>query len=305
MNLSKLIEPLVDKVKAIESQMTHLKMGGLYQESRDFEIRFSQCINEAVSLAENEANRLSNLMLTDMKTLFPVVLDRFHSIEHKSFDGQIQRKIFLSHVKQFDDEEMTVEHFISTEGRDRGGDRLLASGMKITGRPVVLLSHGFHPAYGQEPIAKPLWIRQGEHDGKKGIIAKTKFYDGSHLVPPDNTGRRLYEKAKSNFMPNWSIGWLPLKWKNLKGPQGEDFRDVSEWELLEYSPVGVPMNPDAQCLSHCGNCLHKSWFGSEGQKTAFKSLPQSGKVSDPRLIKQIVTETVGEMIHAQFQKLRE
>lgn len=296
MILSKLIQPLLDKGRAVESQMTHLKMGGLYRESKDFQIRFSQCISEAVSLLENEANRLSHLMLTDMTKLFPVVLDRF--IEHKAFDSKIERKIFQSYVKQFDDEEMTVEHFISVATRDRGGDLLDPKGMKITGKPVVLLSHGFSQTLGQEPIAKPVWIKAAEFNGKKGIIAKTKFYDGSHLTPPDNTGRRLYEKAKSGFMPNWSIGWIPLRWKDLKGPRGEDWRDISEWELLEYSPVGVPMNPDAQCLSHCGNCLHKSWFGSETQR-----LPN--RVSDSSQIKEIVNRLVKDGVHREFAKLRE
>jgi hypothetical protein len=305
MNFFRLIQPLIDKVKAIESQTTHLKMGGLYRESRDFEIRFSQSIGEAVSLAENEANRLTHVMLSDVTKIFPVVLDRV-THPHAEFKdiGKIERKIYQSHIKQFDDEEMTVEHFISTEDRDRGGDRLLSSGMRINGKVVVLLSHGFSQSLGPEPIAKPVWIKAGEHDGKRGIIAKTKFYDGSHLTPPDNTGRRLYEKAKSGFMPNWSIGWLPIKWTDRRGPHSEEWRDISEWELLEYSPVGVPMNPDAQCLSHCGNCLHKSWFGSEGQKTAFKSLGLSGKIRDKETITHVVQETVAQMIHEEFSKLR-
>jgi hypothetical protein len=48
-------------------------------------------------------------------------------------------------------------------------------------------------------------------------------------------------------MPNWSIGYIPLKWEFEKdGKSGDTIRHVTEWELLEYSPVGVPMNPDAQ-----------------------------------------------------------
>jgi hypothetical protein len=124
----------------------------------------------------------------------------------------------------------------------------------------VLLAHGFSNL-GQEPIAKPLNLWPGNFKGSPGIMAKTQFYDGSHLTPPDNTGRRLYEKARNGFMPNWSIGWIPLKWEDGQGPHGERFRDVLEWELLEYSPVGVPMNPECVNTDSCGNlCQKESWF---------------------------------------------
>jgi hypothetical protein len=144
-----------------------------------------------------------------------------------------------------------------------------ASGMKIGGKVVVLMAHGFSEL-GQEPIAKPLKIWPDTFKGSPGICARTQFYDGSHLNPPDNTGRRLYEKAKNGFMPNWSIGWIPMKWDDLHGPKGEMYRDVSEWELLEYSPVGVPMNPDCQNVEKCGGCQKEAWF-----KILPSSLPQA------------------------------
>ena len=159
----------------------------------------------------------------------------------------MEHKIFEAEVKEFDDKEMTITHFISTEKKDRGGDIIRVDGMKIRGRPVVLMSHGMS-RFGQEPIAKPIKIWKDTFKGNKGIAAKTKFYDGSHLTPPDNTGQRLYEKAKGGFMPNWSIGYIVLKKEDIRDGEGYG-RDVLEWELLEYSPVGVPMNPDAQTLS--------------------------------------------------------
>jgi len=173
------------------------------------------------------------------------------SMEHKTFSAE---------VKQFDDANLIVEHFISTENRDRGGDTMRAAGMRINGKVVVLLAHGFSNL-GQEPIAKPLKIWPDSFKGSPGICARTQFYDGSHLTPPDNTGRKLYEKSRDGFMPNWSIGYIPLKWEDSKGPHGESFRDVHEWELLEYSPVGVPMNPDCQTAEKCGGlCQKKAWF---------------------------------------------
>lgn len=198
------------------------------------------------------------------------------SVERKSLQGggkemyqrhfnsynleEMEHKTFSAEVKEFDDADLVVTHFISTERRDRGGDSMRASGMRIGGKVVVLLAHGFSNI-GQEPIAKPLKLWADVFKGSPGICARTQFYDGSHLAPPDNTGRRLYEKARDGFMPNWSIGWIPLKWENVSGPRGESYRDVHEWELLEYSPVGVPMNPDCQTAEKCGGlCQKKSWF---------------------------------------------
>jgi len=172
------------------------------------------------------------------------------------------KAIFGAEVKAFDDDELIVEHFISTELKDRGGDIMEADGMKVKGRVVVLMAHGFSQM-GTEPIAKPVKLSKETFKGRKGILAKTKFYDGSHLTPPDNTGRRLYEKAKEGYMPNWSIGYIPIKWefeRDSSGKNSEEIRRVTEWELLEYSPVGVPMNPDAQCVEKCGKCKKESWF---------------------------------------------
>jgi len=162
-----------------------------------------------------------------------------------------ETKVFDAEVKEFSEKDLTVTHFISTEKKDRGGDIMRVDGMKIRGRPVVLLAHGYSEM-GQEPVAKPLSIKKGEFKGNKGIVAKTQFY-------PDEIGRRLWEKTTQGYMPNWSIGFIPLKKIVIpnKDPEGWAGRDITEWELLEYSPVGVPMNPDAQTPD---KSAEMSWF---------------------------------------------
>ena len=160
-------------------------------------------------------------------------------------DKKRETKVFSSQIKAVNEKELVVEHFISTETEDRGNDIMLADGMYMRGVPAVLKQHGFDPDTGAEPIARPLEIRIGEHDGKKGLIAVTKYYDGSHLNPPDNTGRRLFEKARDGFMPYWSIGYNIDEYE----PTKNGGRKVTKWELLEYSQVNVPMNPEAAMLT--------------------------------------------------------
>jgi hypothetical protein len=171
----------------------------------------------------------------------------------------IEYKTFAAEVKQFDDESLTVSHFISTEHKDRGGDIMRAKGMKVVGKPVVLLLHG-RGSMGSEPVGKPLSIDVDEFKGQPGILAKTQFF-------PDDVGTRLYQKVKGGFLPNWSIGYMVDEAKDLLREGKYDGRDVTKWTLLEYSPVGVPMNPFAQTIKEFMDDLdvkadmNKKWFG--------------------------------------------
>jgi hypothetical protein len=182
-------------------------------------------------------------------------------LQYKRFEGQ---------VKSFDDKTLMIEHFISTEKQDSVGDIMLADGMKLRGTPVVLFQHGLDAKFGNEPIAKVLGITPGVNkDGTKGLIAKTQYYDGSKLNPPDATGQRLYEKAKTGIMPNWSIGFNSTKEHPTKGG-----RVVDEWELFEYSQVAVACNDECTTL------------GKEGDAPELKFIVQEvtpeGKCSDSK-----------------------
>jgi len=153
----------------------------------------------------------------------------------------IQRKVCDSEIKEYDEKDLSVVHFISSELPDRGGDILYAAknskgaGMVMFGRPVVLQQHGWGEM-GMEPIAKPISIKVAKFKDRNGIECKTQFF-------PDDLGKRLFKKTSEGYMPNWSVGWRPMEGKvEVKG----DIRHVYEWELLEYSIVGVPMQPDAQ-----------------------------------------------------------
>lgn len=157
--------------------------------------------------------------------------------------AKMERRFFPCEVKAYDDKELTVDHFISTETPDRSNDEINPDGMLLDGVPSVLKQHGQDPDVGSEPIARCLSLTPAVSDsGARGIRAKTKYYDGSHLTPPDNTGRRLYEKAKGGFMPYWSIGFIPLE----STPKAHGGRKVNTWLCVEYSQVGVPDNVEAK-----------------------------------------------------------
>jgi len=165
--------------------------------------------------------------------------------------GTMERKTFETEIKASNDQDLTLEHFVSTEERDRDGDIMRADGMRIVGKPVVLHSHGRGPL-GTEPIAKALSIAAGSVGKRKGILAKTQFF-------PDEIGRRLYQKAKDGYAPNWSVGYIVEKSKDILKDGRMDGREIEKWQLLEYSMVGVPMNPGATGLSGDDAAVEKAW----------------------------------------------
>ena len=153
---------------------------------------------------------------------------------------KIQYKVFESEVKAADDEALVIKHIISSETQDRGGDIMRVAGMRIVGKPVVLMLHGKGPM-GSEPVGRPLSVGPDTWKGRPVIMAETQFY-------PDETGRRLYDKAKNGYLPNWSIGYSVEEAKDILKDGRYNGREVTKWTLLEWSPVGVPMQPDAQTI---------------------------------------------------------
>lgn len=196
----------------------------------------------------------------------------------------MERTTFQSEVKEFDEKDLTVTHFISTERLDRGGDILYADGMRMEGKPVVLFQHGYSGA-GAEPIAKPIWIKKGEFKNQKGIQAKTQFF-------PDELGKRLWQKTTGGFMPNWSVGWKALRHEFKPGKDGREIRHVYEWELLEYSLVAVPMQPDAQTLAFKMVSSDESALGKLAQRVEgiIRQRAKPSQSAQPTIRALLVTE---------------
>lgn len=238
-------------------------------------------------------------------------------------------KMFLPcEVKSFDDKALIVEHFISTESEDRSGDEVDPEGMVLEGTPSVLKQHGADPDVGSEPIARCLSLVMAKNEnGARGIRARTQYYDGSSLEPPDNTGRRLYEKAKGGFMPYWSIGFIPY----VTEPKQGGGRRIKRWSLVEYSQVGVPDNAEAKgfnpsdagavlldgavehrkidgvdidaqyteaYLKHA-NVVEKGWMPVPGGERIVRAFNPESPICE---LKSIATKLDRRIYHVQYQK---
>ena len=145
---------------------------------------------------------------------------------------------------EIDDDERTVTATISTDTVDRDKEVLLPKGVdteKYEKNPVVLWAHD----YSEPPIGRALWIKKG----RKGITAKIKF-------AVTEKAEEIYQLFKAKFLKAFSVGFLtndshePTPDELKKRPEwAEARRIIDKWELLEFSAVPVPANPEALAVA--------------------------------------------------------
>ena len=142
------------------------------------------------------------------------------------------RKFYNGVIKETNEEERTLTVLITTPAKDRMGESVDAKGVNLENykkNPVVLWAHN----YSIPPIAKTLWIKKS----KEGITAKPQFAKTAFA-------EEIFQLYKDGFLNAWSIGFMPEKW--VDGDEGDDIkRTYEKCELLEYSAVPVPANPEA------------------------------------------------------------
>ena len=155
----------------------------------------------------------------------------------------ILKKVFSSEIKSIDEKEMELTAFISTNAVDRYREVVDPDGMDAKNfkkNPVVLWAHD----YSTPPIGKALWVKK---EGN-GIVSKVKFAN-------TKMGQEIFQLYKDGFMKTFSIGFMPIETENMPMDDPEDMnkpkkprRIYKKWELLEYSAVPVPANPEALAL---------------------------------------------------------
>ena len=130
-----------------------------------------------------------------------------------------------------------VEAYVSTESVDRVGDIVKVKGWQLdsyrkTGSPV-LFSHD----YGLPPIGKAVEMEIQ----RKGLWSVTRFHEKTQL------SRDLAMLARDGDMKSWSVGFNPLEEPEMRKDDKGNFQGYifHKQELLEYSLVAVPANPDA------------------------------------------------------------
>lgn len=146
------------------------------------------------------------------------------------------KKVFNSEIKSIDEKEMTLTAFVSTSARDRYDEVLDPKGVDISNynkNPVVLWAH----KYDIPPIGKALWTKRNE----EGVISKVKFANTPFA-------QEIFNLYKEGFLKAFSVGFIPIEYEDGDGKKTPR-RIYKKWEMLEYSAVPVPANPEALALA--------------------------------------------------------
>ena len=141
-------------------------------------------------------------------------------------------KIFNAKVKDLG--EGKLEAIVSTNDVDRSGEVVDIEGIDIKNyekNPVVMWAHD----YSLPPIGKTLSLTK-EKIGKK-MVLKTEMEFATGI---SDLAREVYNLYKGGFMSAFSIGFIP---------QEMEENTYIKSELLEYSAVPIPANPNALLLA--------------------------------------------------------
>jgi len=130
---------------------------------------------------------------------------------------------------------------ITTDDEDRMGDVIVPEGAILEHyrkNPVILWAHD----YTLPPLGSAQWIKRTDH----GILAKPRWASTEFAQQI----RLLYDEG---HMRAWSIGFIPKAWEDIQSKDtdkpGITGRRYTKWELLEFSAVPVPANPNALSLA--------------------------------------------------------
>ena len=158
------------------------------------------------------------------------------------------RKQYATTALEQDEEENSrkITFTITTEAKDRDGDIIRSDGIDTTqfeANPVVLFAHDAR----RPPIGRAINIDKGS-----GAIAATaEFMDND--VDTSGFSDMIFRMVRSGFLRATSIGFIPTKFEFLEDEEDEGSDpfgffvgfDFTESELLEFSIVPVPANPEA------------------------------------------------------------
>ncbi len=188
--------------------------------------------------------------------------------EHIEIPEQVEEDVLLpntirmfcaTEIKAINKAEREVAHLITTTNPDRVGDVVEAAGADLGNylkHPVVVANHSYRI---EDIIGRAMSLTV--EDGR--IFARTKYRD----TP---LGRDAFNLA-SEGLGAWSIGFRPIKTAAMKDEKGQTKGfHFKTWELLEYSQVAIPMNPDA-----VQNAITRGLVDANHIKTFFRVEPSA------------------------------
>ena len=141
---------------------------------------------------------------------------------------KIQLNLAVEAGKTKDLGEGVIEAIVTTSGLDRHGEVIDTMGIDTDNymqNPVVLYGHD----YGTLPIAKAISVSKEENQLKARFQFAIKEFPFAETV---------YKLIKGGYLNAVSIGGVVKEWS-------QDFSTILKMEMVEFSVVPVPANPEA------------------------------------------------------------
>lgn len=148
-------------------------------------------------------------------------------------------KTIQSEEREFNLDERTLVHWISTPDVDSYNEILIPKGMDDSTFKAVLWSHSLGGSFLSDTISKPSDIVIGKSLWRKatndGVKAKTQFVNSE-------LGNDIMEFNRLGLINSWSVGWMPKSEPEIRK---DGIKVYHSWNLYEYSSVIIPANPNA------------------------------------------------------------
>lgn len=164
--------------------------------------------------------------------------------ENKGTAEKVRREFVATDVS-VDTDERTVTATITTSAVDRYGEVVISGGADLENylkNPIVLWVHDSYNL----PIGRAIWLKKTRNK----IMAKIQFV----AKEINEFAEQVYQMYKEGFLKAFSIGFRP-DFKKMRPPTPEEIEKLPEWsaaskiyfkwELLEFSAVPIPANPQA------------------------------------------------------------
>lgn len=205
------------------------------------------------------------------------------------------RKIFSATTKAADDNTRTLIVTITTDSPDRSGDVVVPKGGDLENfrkNPVVLYAHN----YSGLPIATCIDLAVNEHN----IVAKVQFPEKGIYELADI----VYEMYTSDpaLLSAWSIGFIAKEYEEIEDDDDDEYSswygsyEFTSWEMLEFSAVPVPANPEALTQ------VRTLGFNPDTVKDAWKELKKKKAL---KMVKEELVKEVAEVPEVKEEKEEE
>lgn len=189
----------------------------------------------------------------------------------------------LTKRAQVDTETRTVRFVLSTSTPDRVADSINPNGWELRNylnNPVVLWGHNHDiPAIA---TMRNLGLEGGD------LVGDVQFATSEQHEFADT----VFRLVSGGIINAGSVGFMPLEWSYDEQRGGFNFE---RQELLEYSIVNVPMNPDA---------LRRSLKSAGIEPEEFEALENMPAAHIPDFRQQLIDESAAERVKRSVGRLK-